>query len=61
MGLPNLLLGRLVFKEFIQHGVTPPHVSAALCDIVHRFVTNDERYAAMLRDCDDVRALFKNV
>ncbi len=58
MGLPNLLLKRIIFKEFIQHNVTPLVLSAHMTELLNGYKVSGEQYRKIVASCDQVRALF---
>ncbi len=59
MALPNLLLGREVFKEFIQNECDRDRIYKEFYKIFHEFMTNSSAYEKRIKDIIVIRELLK--
>jgi lipid-A-disaccharide synthase len=50
LGMPNVLAGREIVPEFIQHAAQPDRIAAAVLDLM----TNEDRRSQMIADFDEV-------
>jgi lipid-A-disaccharide synthase len=57
MGLPNLLLQRTMFPEFIQHHCTSKRIINEVIQLYGQFLQQKKEYETILDDCEKIRTL----
>jgi len=60
MSLPNLLLNKTVFKEFIQADCSPEKLSQELLDLYKKSIIQDKTYHDFIADCTVLRDMLRN-
>jgi len=61
MALPNLLLQKTVFKEFVQHNVTPKALGKELSLLITSWQTQNDSYKKQIAHCQEINTLLSNI